>query len=209
MPASHFHPRRTGGRFVRRAQSGVSLIIVLMILLVITVLGIGGAELTLQGERSTRNDRDMEIARQAAELALDDAELDIEKFRSSYFQRDNEAGFAAGCSSDPTTVGLCQESPPGTKPVWATAFDDDTKTVPYGSITGQSNNFFGHGIQSAQAPRYIIESTQDSDSCSADASTDLSGSTALYGCRVLRITAMGYGPDPDTKVVMQTEFRLQ
>lgn len=199
--------RRIDGR--RRTQSGMSLIIVLMILLVITVLGIGGAELTLQSERSTRNDRDTEIARQAAELALDDAERDIEQSRPSLFQRDNDVGFEPGCSSASATRGLCAEAAPGTKPVWVTAFASANKTVPYGSITGQSNDFFGHGIQSAQAPRYIIESTQDSDSCTADASTDLANSTAQYTCKVLRITAMGYGPDVDTKVVLQTEFRFQ
>lgn len=196
-------------RRIGRKQSGISLIIVLMILLVITVLGIGGAQLTLQAERSTRNDRDTDIARQAAEQALTDAELDIQKFRTAFFARDNEVGFVPGCSAAADSKGLCKQSDAGVLPVWATVFDDDSKTVAYGAFTNQSSSYFGHGIQSARAPRYVIESTQDSGACSADDSPDLQNSTFQFTCKVLRITAMGYGPNADTKVVLQTEFRFE
>lgn len=183
-------------------QRGASLIIVLLILLVITVLGIGGAQITLQNERSTRNDRDTQIAHQAAELALSDAETDIRVTRKSRFKSDNLADFEAGCSSAQETRGLCAEAVEGTKPAWATAFDTKEKTVPYGLITGASNGFFGSGIQSAEPPRYIIESVTDrSRSCGA-AGTD-------PRCTIYRITAMGYGPNADTKVVLQTEYRVE
>ena len=59
------------------AQRGVTLIVVLLILVVVTVLGIGGAQIALLGERSTRYDRDYLVATQAAEAALMDAEQDI------------------------------------------------------------------------------------------------------------------------------------
>ncbi|WP_374591412.1 PilX N-terminal domain-containing pilus assembly protein [Aquabacterium sp.] len=190
-------------------QSGVSLIIVLMILLVITVLGVGGAQLTLQAERGTRADRDVEIAHQAAEQALTDAELDITKFRTNFFKRDNDVGFVKGCSAAADSKGLCKPSDAGVLPVWATAFDDDSKTVAYGTFTNQLHDYFGHGIQSAREPRYIIESTQDSDSCAADGSADLQSATLQFTCKVLRVTAMGYGPNQDTKVVLQTEFRYE
>ncbi len=200
---------RTRSASAHDTQAGVSLIIVLMILLVITVLGVGGAQLTLQAERGARADRDVQIAHQAAEQALTDAELDITKFRTAFFKRDNEVGFVDQCSSDPASKGLCKPARPGTLPVWVTAFDDDSKTVAYGEMTHQGNQYFGHGIQSARAPRYIIESTQDSDSCAADDSADLQSATLQFTCKVLRVTAMGYGPNQDTKVVLQTEFRYE
>jgi type IV pilus assembly protein PilX len=62
---------------VPRTQRGVTLIIVLLILVVVTILGIGGAQIALLGERSTRYDRDYLVASQAAEAALMDAEFDI------------------------------------------------------------------------------------------------------------------------------------
>jgi type IV pilus assembly protein PilX len=201
-------PRCLGPRS-RAAQHGVSLIIVLMILLVITVLGVGGAQLTLQAERGSRNDRDIEIAHQAAEQALTDAELDIQKFRTSFFKRDNDSGFAPGCSNAVDSKGLCKQADAGVLPVWATAFDDDSKTVAYGTFTNQSHGYFGRGIQSAREPRYVIEATQDSDSCAADDSADMQTTTLQFTCKVLRITAMGYGPNEDTKVVLQTEFRYE
>ena len=53
-----------------RRQCGLSLIVVMLILVVVTILGIGGAQIALLGERSTRYDRDYLIATQAAEAAL-------------------------------------------------------------------------------------------------------------------------------------------
>lgn len=194
MNPYHPHPQT--------AQRGASLIIVLLILLVITVLGIGGAQITLQNERTTRNDRDTQIAHQAAELALSDAETDIRVTRKARFKSENLADFEPGCSSAAETRGLCAEALEGTKPAWATAFDTKEKTVPYGSITGAANGFFGTGAQSAEPPRYIIESITDrSRSCGA-AGTD-------PRCTIYRITAMGYGPNADTKVVLQTEYRVE
>ncbi|HUD33331.1 MAG TPA: PilX N-terminal domain-containing pilus assembly protein, partial [Variovorax sp.] len=59
------------------SQRGVSLIVVLLILVVVSVLGVGGAQIALMAERGSRNDRDMQVAWQAAEAALMDAEFDI------------------------------------------------------------------------------------------------------------------------------------
>jgi type IV pilus assembly protein PilX len=61
----------------RSPQWGFSLIVVLLLLLVATVLGVGAAQVSLVNERSARNDRDTEVAFQAAEAALVDAETDV------------------------------------------------------------------------------------------------------------------------------------
>ena len=50
---------------------------VLLILVVVSILGVGGAQIALMAERGSRNDRDMQVAWQAAEAALVDAELDL------------------------------------------------------------------------------------------------------------------------------------
>ena len=52
------HPRSMNrlvatSRPAARAQRGVTLVIVLLILVVVTVLGIGGAQIALLGERSS------------------------------------------------------------------------------------------------------------------------------------------------------------
>ena len=58
-------------------QSGMSLIMVLLILVVVSLLGVGGAQIALMSERGARNDRDLQMAWQAAEAGLIDAENDI------------------------------------------------------------------------------------------------------------------------------------
>jgi type IV pilus assembly protein PilX len=58
-------------------QRGVSLIVVMIMLSAIFVIVAFGSRLTLLGEKSARNDRDRQIAFQAAEAALSDAEVDL------------------------------------------------------------------------------------------------------------------------------------
>ena len=59
------------------AQHGASLIVVMLIMIVVSILGVGGAQIALMAERGARNDRDMQLAWQSAEAALIDAEIDL------------------------------------------------------------------------------------------------------------------------------------
>ena len=96
------------------AQRGVTLIVVLLILVVVTILGIGGAQIALLGERSTRYDRDYLVASQAAEAALMDAEFDIRGpvdpaasavTRVTQFNQTNLGIFVPGCGNNGSTRG--------------------------------------------------------------------------------------------------------
>jgi Tfp pilus assembly protein PilX len=49
----------------------------LLLLVIVSILGVGAAQIATMGERSARNDRDMQVAWQSAEAALMDAEFDI------------------------------------------------------------------------------------------------------------------------------------
>ena len=51
-------------------QAGASLIVVLLLLVIVSILGAGAAQIATMGERSARNDRDMQVAWQSAEAAL-------------------------------------------------------------------------------------------------------------------------------------------
>lgn len=61
-------------------QRGVSLIVVLLILVIVSILGVSGVQISMMAEKSARNSRDYQIAWQASEAALVDAEFDIEDF---------------------------------------------------------------------------------------------------------------------------------
>ena len=47
-------------------QRGISLIVVLMLLVVVSLLGIASMQIVMMGERAARSDRDMQLAWQGA-----------------------------------------------------------------------------------------------------------------------------------------------
>lgn len=196
-----------------RRQRGVTLVIVLMLLVIVTLLGIGGARIALLGERTTRNERDYQIAWQAAEAALMDAQFDIRgpnadaAQRVALFTPDDISKFVPGCNTSAGFRGLC--SPSEGKPVWAQVdFLDDGATAPtvaYGTFTGRTFDSGGTGVKPARVPRYMIEVVRDlTPMGSAASNTGPKASPIMY-----RITAMGFGPREDVQVVMQIAFKKE
>lgn len=195
-------------------QCGASLIVVLLILIVVSILGVGGAQIALLAERGARNDRDMQVAWQAAEAALQDAEFDIHgpgtgNRNAVLGSLQNTNMFDAECGKNVTsgtisTLGLCA-LPASGKPAWQTVdftvADSNARTVEFGHFTGRSfaanDSTTTHGIEPFQAPRYVIEPIPD------PGERDLS-STNKY---VFRVTAMGFGPRADIQAVTQIIYR--
>ena len=195
---------------VPSAQRGITLVVVMLILLVVTVLGVGGAQIALQSERTARYDRDYLVASQAAEAALMDAEFDIRgpntsaKNRTAKFALGNDGIFVPGCSTSTTTRGLCEPYEDTEKPVWARVnfllTGTSAPTIEFGEFTGRSFDS-GGGIRPVQRPRYIIELIDDR----------APGNNAEGGTvpPMYRVTAMGFGPRLDVQVVMQMVFRKE
>ena len=198
-------------------QRGASLIMVLLILLVITVMGISAAQISMLGERATRYDRDYQIALQAAEVALMDAEFDIRgpntsgSARMTNFKHGDKTYFVDGCGAGSgSTQGLC--IPSGTtKPIWASIdFLDETTTarsVALGTFTGRAFDAGSSGVMPSRKPRYVIE-VLDDKTVGENAAHDPYGPGPSGGV-VYRITAMGFGPDERTQAVLQIEFRKE
>jgi type IV pilus assembly protein PilX len=63
--------------YPRQRQAGISLVIVLIFVVILTALGAFSLRRVLLAENLSRNAIDLEVARQAAEAALRDAERDI------------------------------------------------------------------------------------------------------------------------------------
>jgi len=190
----------------RRTQRGVALVTAVIMLLVITMLAIAGARSALDTKRSSRNQRDFDIALQAAEAALRDAELDIASTgsRAWMFDQTQDFYFAQGCGTSTAKsqpdIGLCdtRNSPAGTN-IWDTvnwtAANGQT-TVEYGTFTGLSFPT-GTGLTPSRKPRYLIEVIQDKPL--GDSVTDI-----RY---IYRVTAVGFGPNDTTRAMVQMYFR--
>lgn len=192
-------------------ERGVTLIIVLVLLVVVTVLGIGGARIALLGERSTRYDRDSQVAWQSAEAALVDAEYDIAgpnsnaSGRVNSFTPENVGIFAPGCGQTAPNRGLC-ESSSSAIPIWASVDFLNTggsaPTVAFGEMTGRAFLSGANGVQPAHRPRYIIEYV-----CDTRPGRKATSSSTTAPCPVLyRITSIGFGPNEQVQVMMQSSF---
>jgi type IV pilus assembly protein PilX len=82
-------------------QSGAALLIALVALIVVMLLGVAAAQTALMNEKSSRNDRDRQLAFQAAEAALHDARLHLADLRESPEALPEQAGSCGdyGCYS--------------------------------------------------------------------------------------------------------------
>jgi len=191
----------------RQSQAGASLIMVLLVLIVVSMLGVGGAQIALMSERGARNDRDQQMAWQAAEAGLIDAENDIwnpavASTRRTIFDGKSTVYFpSSGCGTSGSSLGLCAAVSTG-KPAWLTAdftvTSSSAVTTAFGTFTSASYESGGAGIQPAQAPRYIIEPviSQTGDAANPD-------QEVLY-----RVTSMGFGPRADIQSVVQMLYRI-
>ena len=183
------------------SERGASLIMVMLILVVVSLLGTGGAQIALMSERGARNDRDQQMAWQAAEAALIDAEIDMigtTSTRQALFDGKPSSSFLPGCGNSGSAVGLCDVTLIG-KPAWLTvdftATSSSASTTQYGAFSGRTFAAGGIGIQPAQAPRYIVELVPDTIG-------DKSEPTFLY-----RVTSMGFGPRTDIQAMVQMLYR--
>ena len=193
-----------------KRQRGASLIVSLLMLIVVLMLSISLAMVSLQGEKASRSDRDRQIALNAAEAALKDAEMDIDPQialaagRSNLFDATSNLFFEAGCASGDGNLyqGMCAAAAiKNQQQTWATVnIADDSAgsaSVKYGRFTGQTM-VTGKGSFPAKLPRYIIEVVQDT----------VAGSKADDQTKyIFRITAVGFGPNPNAKVVLQSFYR--
>lgn len=191
------------------SQRGLALVTCLCLLGAVMIFGVAAANLATQDERGARFERDRQLAFSAAEAALRDAERDIEGVptqaagRGHLFLAPADHVFIPGCQAGDThpAQGLCL--PLDAAPAWervdlADQAQSTARAVAYGRFTGQSL-ITGIASLPARRPRYIIEALP----------YRYPGEAADAGAHtwIFRITAIGFGANPATRVVLQTHYR--
>ena len=189
-------------------QGGAALLVALCVVMVLMLTGASAVRIALNAEKSSRGERDRQIALQAAEAALEDAERDIEggsnpaSARASMFAPGSSEGFVDGCGAGLSNpgLGLCLRVPESAPPAWQSAAlagdKGDARAVEYGYFTG-ARMPSGAGTLPARLPRYIIELMPY-----ARAGHDASARTGNF----YRITAIGFGVSDSTSVVLQSFY---
>lgn len=183
MAAPTFFPHHQA-----RREQGAVLVTGLIFLVVLTLLGVAAMSINAMEERMAGNSRDLNIAFQAAESGLRDAELDILKNISP------ASGFDASC-----TNGLCLLPSSSTPLAQSINWSDTSITREYGAYTGAVSL----ALVGAQ-PRYIIELLSTLP-VSPGQSIGTGIKPASNGV-VYRISALGVGGRSESRVILQSLF---
>lgn len=163
-------------RAVRQGEAGAALIVGMVFLLILTILGLTSMRATTLEERMAGNHYDRQIALQAAELALREAETWLSHNRDPFLHHD--------CAG-----GLCSNPRYQSVSGW--------QTDPEHAVWSSARVALERPPNTAAAARYVIE-----DMCESSSSpTALPDSQ-----RTFRITAVGFGGSPEARVVLQSSF---
>lgn len=193
---------------MRNNQKGSVLIFSLIMLLLLTIVGVSGMQMTTLEEKMSGNYRNHELAFQAAEAALADAENYIEE--TPFDLTDFQPGCGSdNCFSNTCDGGLCFD---GTFPASATPVTSCVRgtTKPWedwarwADGSGQFRTADALVDISAQA-RYIIEFrcfiVKDAGENDPDVSV-LSPWSLLF-----RVTALANGGTGDSQVMLQSTYK--
>jgi type IV pilus assembly protein PilX len=217
-PYAHFvHP---ASRYALSKQKGATLIVTIMLLLVLTILALSLYQFGNTEERSARNQFDRNLALQAAELALRDAEMDLQCLRRNPAAVPPNAAYNFCTAGTVVTAGqpaLCRSTcfagsslnkdrqllgfdAVGTGGLWAgTTNTKPWVKPPLGNdpfaqnttvIAGTQTNVALPAIYQARPPRYMIEGFQQAS-----------------GQLLYRITSRGWGSLEGTVVTLQEIYK--
>ena len=210
-----------------RRERGAALIIALLLLAIVSLLATAAWQAGMQEERIVGHQRDRNIAFEAAEAALRDAESDVLGVCASGNAGctvrpggiNGETGFGAnGAEGSCSDVGLClpnrAERPDFTSTAALAALRATTapRSVLYGEYTRATanRNFRGpNGKPLPRQPRYVIEVM-----CYHGGGQGMTSSfVASCPTPIYRITAIGWGlrrgdNGDATEVVLQSFYSL-
>ena len=174
----------------------MSLFPALMFLLVLSVLGVSALNSTLMQEKMVSNTKDLNLAFQAAEAGLREAEADVGR------NVDAATPFTSSCAT-----GLC--TPPST---WSSPSSADISKVLDWSDTSKTRSY---GVYTsaptlptvAAQPQYVIERLSTLP-VSPGGSVGLGcGSGCVHsGGSAYRLTVLATGARPETRVVLQSTY---
>lgn len=175
----------------RNKQSGVVLVMSLIILLIVTLLGISSIQITSLQVRMTRNFHDSNLAFQSAESAIQDAEKYLETVTT--LTPFKEAGANAN--------GLYEAAVPPATEIWKTA----------GLWTGSNVRAAPTAISGIAAqPIYIVEFVQTVVAEEDRLNLYNIGSGSGSGrSQVFRVTTYGTGGTLSGHVLIQSTYKKQ
>jgi type IV pilus assembly protein PilX len=191
------HPRSP-----RRPARGFSMLFILLMMVVVGFLALAGMSTGIVQERMAGNARDQNVALQAAEAALRDAEADIQA------NLDANSGFSTACATGLCTPPSMAASGAQSAPLWQT-IDWSTQARAYGSRTA-APALLGPNNQALSAqPRYFVEMLPSLPAAAGGSACLGCTTTATDRARAYRITVRASGVRDTTVVMLQSVYIKQ
>jgi type IV pilus assembly protein PilX len=167
-----------------KKQRGAALIVSLVILLLMTLIGIFAMRSSVMEEKMATNQRDRELARQAAEIALRDAENALASLTSE------PVATANGSDNDIRTYNAPDPDTSNANPWWM------ERDAAWWTANGVAATL---PANVGAAPRYIIEQLEFDTDSELEGTGEQSNGKFYY-----RITARGTGGSALARVLLQT-----
>ena len=172
-------------------QKGVALFVSLMMLLLITIIGLAGVRMVSLEEKMSANSYDRNIAFQAAEAALREAEKYVEdnKPTPSYSDDDDTCPSSSPGPINNCASGVCPRPDKDCESRWETV-----------DFTSWANATTSLGTLAGTAPQYVIEYMGATFNC-----TDGGGSDPKT-CKRYRVTARSNPGTGRASVILQSIY---
>lgn len=172
-------------------QQGVALFVSLMMLLLVTIIGLAGVRMVSLEEKMSANSYDRNLAFQAAEAALREAEHYVEDNKPipSYTDDDNTCPTSSPGPINNCALGVCPKPDKDCESRWELA-----------SFTGWVNATTTLSTLAGNAPQYFVEYLGSSFNC-----TDGGGSDPKT-CKRYRVTARSNPGAGRASVILQSVY---
>lgn len=181
---------RGGNISAHSRQRGITLILSLIFLLLLTILGVTAINMSTLQEKMSGNLRDQDVAFQAAESALRDGELAVNQI------------WLTG-KPTPISVSSCPSATIGC--AWDTGTTDPLNDVWWNA---SKKEYGGSGKQLSETtvdPTYVIEHL----ATVADSGHRGDKYAAPSGMEYYRITARGQGTTPLSESILESTYKIQ
>ncbi|QPK64185.1 pilus assembly protein [Methylomonas sp. LL1] len=176
------------------AQQGVALFVSLMMLILVTLIGVAGVRMVSLEEKMAGNSYDRNLAFQAAEAALREAEKYAEDNKPTPAYTDADATCPTSPSSiDNCTSGVCPTPDHDCVSRW-----EDSTFTGWTDISSSLETLLG--TMAGDAPQYFIEYLGNTFNCSDGGASD------PKNCKRYRVTARSHPATGRATVVLQSVY---
>ena len=182
---------------VKEKQTGVVLLLSLIILSVLTLIAVTGMKTTINQEKMSGNFRDNELAHQAAESALQDAATFLDGITNIKQLTNTNGLLESGTDRSKNEPDFFNDN------TWS-----NTSNFTMASNLGDGGT---GNISLATAPRYVIKHIGFIDICKGEgASLYEAGAQPFTDCEyeIFRVTAHGTGISNNTSKILQMYYAI-